>query len=401
MSETTDSNFIFIFKLADDGKVAKEVLDNNKPYYCIEGSFSVNDTTQITGNITIKHSNIDTLKNPDKHLLVFRSNNSDNSTHNKYYIITNEDVVNIPDANNTLTISITEYTDILDEIPEGSVIIKSPIIAPEENDITESTGKLAAFDKLFANTSQDGGADTIESKYKNLQTHLKDTLTHFLMDPFILKLNSLSTDNLTFKSNTGADILINLEKKDNVVSHISITDFIRTVVAPFVYISLTIYIEKFQSVLDHTNDEIYNKNYSKIVSVKTGGDETKKYIFHIYRFLKLFDKTYENAKDTQEFQYSLFPVIKNVCDQMNDMKKYIEFIREKDNDHVVKAIDANLAKQNNNNILVMLKINNFDHGTQNYNHRFEVNVETDNKSMLLKYNDDNFSYYQDPPTTDN
>ena len=35
---------------------------------------------------------------------------------------------------------------------------------------------------------------------------------------------------------------------------------------------------------------------------------------------------------------------------MNDMKKYIEFIREKDNDHVVKAIDANLAKQNNNNI---------------------------------------------------
>ena len=412
MIETSDSDFIFIFKLAG-GKVIQQNINNNSPFYCIEGNFSVNDKKQIIGNITKKHSEIDTLENPYQHLLVFRpkkKEKEDEQHPNQYYRITDTGVMSIPTE--TLTISITEYTKdetetTIDRIPDAPVITLSSTNDPDNNVISKLNETLTIFNELFTTQKMSGGAD-MTNNYKNLQTNFKQTLTDFLMDPFILKLNSLSTNNITFTSDTGykSDVKINLGKANGQVSHISITEFIKTVFAPFVYITLKAYNNKFISTLDRANNDIDAKNYSEIgkktsSSIKQGGTSENIYTFHIYRLLKLFDVKYANPNDTINFQNSLFDVIKNVCDKMEDMKEKIEFIRNKNNTHVVKAIDANLAKQNNNNIIVMLKINNFDDEKTIHNQRFDVNIANDNKSMLLKYNDDNFPYYQDPPTTDN
>lgn len=329
---------------------------------------------------------IDFLDIPsDKYIIAFRKNKTD---FGEVFITTIDKSEFIKHENIFKITNIEHYQDIIDNIPEATSTLTFNTNEPSQENIDRLYNIISNLNNSIekSNNLIGGSVKTVE----NVLSIFKTTIKNFIMIPYILKLSSLNSNidiNKSFK-----DLNIYTDNVNN--EYISYSDFFKDFV-DFTYIkidkSLIIddninkFLQKMQN--DFTYDVSNYNNLSKVKSVN-------QYVFHLHNFSNIVNSKYNNDMIKQKlFINSMFYFVEYLSDKFELMKDYITYFSFQKNNHISAILDSVISEQNINNIVVMLKLNNFDHDESSYNKRFQINLDDNNNSLLLKYNTDNYDYY--------
>jgi hypothetical protein len=131
---------------------------------------------------------------------------------------------------------------------------------------------------------------------------------------------------------------------------------------------LTIYIKEFLELISN-----FQKNIAITIG-REGNPELPKGSYDMYDILIKYIKGKE--EQLNQINKTIYPII-------TDYNKVV----------FVKKLEEFISDNSTNNIITYLKLRNDDSSSKRYNKRFQIGINDKDKSLLVKYRNDNFPFY--------
>ena len=276
---------------------------------------------------------------------------------------------------------------------------------------------------IYTSEMDETKLDEIKNIFFTMCNKFNLLVNKIMTTPTIFKINSLSSDNfLTFYNDPDVQIKniqngmeIILDKKSTLIQLMS-----------FVYVNCTdiknatkgeaknVIMNEFENKKRFKQDiiKLEQENVKMISStLGTGIDTSKEFYMHIKKFTSVmmyFVNNYETlisrqsqANNIQNFYIDFVTSATRYLVKIIELIKIIE--QPMNNSGFKDKLDNLINSENSSKIITYLKLTNRDLKANTYNKRFKLyvnshnigeNIEEDKTNMLIvKYNDDNFSYY--------
>uniref|UniRef100_A0A6C0JMW6 Kinesin motor domain-containing protein n=1 Tax=viral metagenome TaxID=1070528 RepID=A0A6C0JMW6_9ZZZZ len=293
-----------------------------------------------------------------------------------------------------------------------------------DSDVDEESVKMLVEG---VSKSKGGFSNKNINKANNLIDAFVDTVNSILLDPYIFKLTSISSNELKVlfinENSIIADpftINDSINYYDKGSRQIILTNLIK-----FLYIDLTdlknkndeINLLLFSKNNDNFNYHSYNKKdhvikYKKNYYELTNSNSTENndnLIIYISEFLRLIDNFKKYIEYTESMPNTGFDVYNIIIIYIRDYILRIEYMITKfipilyydaNKQHIIDKLQLTIAYNSSSNIITYLKLRNDDHLNNVYNSRFNLLVNKKNihndvyNTIIVDYNDDNIPYYK-------
>ena len=276
------------------------------------------------------------------------------------------------------------------EIRMGDVK-KSMIFEKDENVIKQSTIiTILTFNKMYGSLEKYTSSNLNDMSMQQLREILISSYTklmhYLLLSPTIVKLTSLSFDEMTTK------IIPKIQIAENVGVELNVKE-VFIFIYKFLYIDLTSIDTRISSLFKEYENDIKNDsdNYRKYLNSKS------KYVYiYIKRWINILSEIFKSAKGGDASVLKLKVNLHYyILDYAYFIKSFYELVQLLESDLNVsrlrEVLNKAIEEKTKNNILTYVKIRNNDR--DDWNKRFSIQVDDRKRLMLVDYNDDNYPYY--------
>lgn len=304
--------------------------------------------------------------------------------------INNNFVININFLVILICIIIIIITMSSNEIRMGDVK-KSMIFETDENVVKQNTiVTILTFNKMYGSLEKYTSVDLNEMSMQQLREILINSymnLMHYLiLSPTIVKLTSLSFDEMTNK------IIPKIQIAESVGIELNVKE-VFIFIYKFLYIDLTSIDTRISNLFKEYENDIKNDsdNYRKYLNSKS------KFVYiYIKRWINILNEIFKSSKQGDASVLKLKVNLHYyILDYAYFIKSFYELVQLLESDLNVSrlrdVLNKAIEEKTKDNILTYVKIRN--NNRDDWNKRFNVQVDDRKRFMLVDYNDDNYPYY--------